>query len=98
MELVKELNSEELTLKVIGRLDTNTSPVLDEELKTIDDSVKVVVLDFSSLEYVSSSGLRIILSLQKKMMGKGKLVIRSVNDTVKNIFDITGFSSILTIE
>lgn len=98
MEIIKEANGDELIIKVVGRLDTNSSPKLEEEIKNIDESVTTLILDFEQLIYVSSSGLRIVLGLQKSMSKKGKLIIRNLNDIVKEIFDITGFSSILTIE
>lgn len=98
MEVTKELNNNELLFRVSGRLDTTSSPVLEKELSEIEDNITTVILDFAKLEYVSSSGLRIILSLQKQMNKKGKLIIRNVGNMVKEVFDITGFSSILTIE
>lgn len=98
MEVTKEAKNNELLIRVSGRLDTTSSPVLEKELSEIEDNITTVILDFAKLEYVSSSGLRIILSLQKQMNKKGKLIIRNVGNMVKEVFDITGFSSILTIE
>lgn len=98
MEVTKEAKNNELLICVSGRLDTTSSPVLEKELSEIEDNITTVILDFAKLEYVSSSGLRIILSLQKQMNKKGKLIIRNVGNMVKEVFDITGFSSILTIE
>lgn len=98
MEIIKEIGTNELTLKIKGRLDTTSSSILDAETKTIDESVTTLILDFAELDYVSSSGLRIILSLQKTMSKRGKLIIRNVSSTINEIFEITGFSNILTIE
>lgn len=98
MEIIKEIGTNELTLKIKGRLDTTSSSMLDAETKTIDESVTTLILDFAELDYVSSSGLRIILSLQKTMSKRGKLIIRNVSSTINEIFEITGFSNILTIE
>ncbi len=96
MQIDKGLDNGVFTLKVIGRLDTNTSPDLESAL--VLDGVKEVVFDFSELEYISSAGLRVLMSAQKAMMScGGKMSVRSPNDTVKGIFDITGMSSIFTI-
>ena len=98
MNIVKELNGDTLTLKVDGRLDTSTAPQLDEEVKAITDDIKNLVFDFKGLEYISSAGLRVLLSAQKMQSNKGKMVVKNINDDIKSIFDITGFLSILTIE
>jgi len=96
MKIDKKLENGCLTLKVEGRLDTNTSPELEGELKF--DDVNEVVFDFSSLEYISSAGLRVLMSTQKAMMAcGGKMSIASPNEMVKSVFDITGMSSIFTI-
>ena len=96
MQIEKRLDDGDLTLKVLGRLDTNTSPDLEAELAF--DGVREVVFDFSALEYISSAGLRILMTAQKAMMAcGGKMSVASPNDTVRGIFDITGMSSIFTI-
>jgi anti-sigma B factor antagonist len=96
MKIDKKLENGCLTLKVEGRLDTNTSPELEGELKF--DGVSEVVFDFSSLEYISSAGLRVLMSTQKAMMAcGGKMSILSPNEMVRSVFDITGMSSIFTI-
>ena len=83
-------------MKVIGRLDTNTSPDLEDAIAL--DGVSEVVFDFSELEYISSAGLRVLMTTQKAMMScGGKMSVRSPNDTVKGVFDITGMSSVFTI-
>jgi anti-sigma B factor antagonist len=86
-----------LTLALSGRLDTITTPQLEAELKTLDAQIGEVVLDLAELCYLSSSGLRAIASLQKKLSGHGKLVICHVQKPVMDVFDITGFSDVLSI-
>ncbi len=97
MEIKKTLNGEKLTLSLVGRLDTSTAPELEAEVKTCLEGVKELTLDLEELEYVSSAGLRVILLTQKLMMSKGDMVVKNVNETVKEVFDITGFSDLLTI-
>lgn len=96
MTIEKTLNGETLTLKVIGRLDTSTAPQLEAEMNDSLDSAKDLILDFSELEYISSAGLRVILKAQKIMNKQGTMKLTGVNDTVMEVFDITGFSDILT--
>ena len=98
MEIIKSVNGSELTLKVIGRLDTSTSPVLESELRGSIEGVTDLILDFEGLEYVSSAGLRVILSAQKIMNNQGKMTLKNVNSDIMEVFEITGFSDILTIE
>ena len=96
MQVEKELDDGVLTLKVTGRLDTNTSSELEAELNF--DGVKEVNFDFAELEYISSAGLRILMTVQKAMTAcGGAMSVKSPNATVKGIFDITGMSSIFTI-
>ena len=85
-------------LKMIGRLDTNTAPELEAAIDGCAGEVKELVLDCSALEYVSSAGLRVILKAQKMMNAQGKMKLTHVNETIMEVFDITGFISILTIE
>ena len=80
-----------------GRLDTTTAPQLENELKSSLDGVKDLTLDLSALDYISSAGLRVLLTAQKMMNTKGQMRICGVNETVMEIFDITGFANILTI-
>ena len=96
MTIEKTLNGETLILKVIGRLDTSTAPQLEAEMNDSLDSAKDLILDFSELEYISSAGLRVILKAQKLMNKQGTMKLTGVNDTVMEVFDITGFSDILT--
>ena len=81
-----------------GRLDTTTAPKLEAELKQSVSGVIKLVLDFASLDYLSSAGLRVLLAAQKVMNRQGEMVIRNVNKTISEIFEITGFSDVLTIE
>lgn len=98
MQINKIKNNADLTLTLTGRLDTNTAPGLETELKENLDGVTNLVLDFVGLEYISSAGLRVILSAQKEMNARGKMVIKNVCADIMDVFDITGFSDILTIE
>ena len=81
-----------------GRLDTVTAPDLENDLKESLDGVTVLTLDFANLEYISSAGLRVLLSAQKTMTRQGEMKIINVNDTIMEIFEVTGFVDILTIE
>ena len=98
MTIEKTLTGETLILKVIGRLDTSTAPQLEAEMNDSLDSAKDLILDFSELEYISSAGLRVILKAQKLMNKQGTMKLTGVNDTVMEVFEITGFADILTIE
>lgn len=96
MDIDKKLNDGVLTLAVSGRLDTNTSPELEAEVKT--DGVKEVIFDFAGLEYISSAGLRVLMGAQKAMMADGgKVKILNPNAMVKGVFDMTGLSGIFEI-
>ena len=98
MNIEKQLNEKKLDLKVSGRLDTTTAPDLEKELLDQLKDVEELCIDFSDLEYISSAGLRVILSAQKVMSKKGTMVLRNVRPEIMEIFEITGFSSFLTIE
>jgi len=98
MTIEKKLNGAEMTIVLIGRLDTSTAPQLESELKAGLNGVESLVLDFASLDYLSSAGLRVLLAAQKTMNKQGKMVLRNVNETISEIFDVTGFVDILTIE
>ena len=99
MTINKTENGTELTLLFEGRLDTSTSKQLEDEVTASFDGKTTVVFDFDKLVYLSSAGLRVILAAQKKMNNqKGKMIIRNVNATIMEVFEITGFSDILTIE
>ena len=98
MTIEKNLNGTELTVTITGRLDTTTAPQLEAEFKQSISGVEKLVLDFSALEYLSSAGLRVLLAAQKVMNKQGEMVIRNVNETINEIFEVTGFIDILTIE
>ena len=98
MTIEKKINGEALTLIVSGRLDTQTAPELEKELDSVLVDVKELTFDFANLEYVSSAGLRVILKAQKAMNAQGNMKLTGVNDSIMEVFDITGFLDILTIE
>ena len=98
MIITKTTEGTSLTLVLEGRLDTVTAPQLESELRSSIDGIEKLFLDFASLEYISSAGLRILLSTQKIMNKQGGMVIRNVNEDVMDIFEITGFVDILTVE
>ena len=87
-----------LTMKVSGRLDTMTAPQLESEITGHLDGITEFIMDFTDLEYISSAGLRVPLVTSKMMKGKGRFVIRNINETVREIFEVTGFLDILTVE
>ena len=98
MMIEKNLNGTALTLTLSGRLDTTTVPQLEAELKASLEGVEHLELDFAALDYLSSAGLRVLLATQKIMNKQGDMVVRNVNDTIAEIFEVTGFCDILTIE
>lgn len=98
MEIIKNPEGSKLTVALSGRLDTTTSPMLESELKTSLDGVSELFFDFKKLEYISSAGLRVLLSTQKTMSSKGSFVILNVHPDIMEVFEITGFSDILTIK
>lgn len=98
MNIKKEQNGSELNIAVEGRLDTITAPELDAELTTALNGIEKLVFDFENLEYISSAGLRVLLSAQKVMTKQGSMVIRNVKPEIMEIFEVTGFVDILDIE
>jgi len=98
LKIEKNKNDAELTIALEGRLDTNTSPQLEKELKDEIDGVASLTFDFKGLEYISSAGLRVLLSAQKIMNKQGSMKITNVNSEIMEIFEVTGFSDILDIE
>ena len=98
MNIEKKMNGSELTIELVGRLDTTTAPKLEQELKESISGVENLILDFAGLVYLSSAGLRVLLAAQKIMNKQGSMVIRNVNETIADIFEVTGFVDILTIE
>ena len=97
MTITKTAENGTLRIALEGRLDTNTAPQLEAELKASLSGITELELDFSGLEYISSAGLRVRLAAQKTMSRQGKMTIRNVNETIMEVFEITGFVEILTI-
>ena len=98
MTIEKNIAGTSVTLKIIGRLDTTTAPELEATIDGCVAGTTELVMDCSGLEYISSAGLRVILKAQKAMNAKGGMKLLHVNETIMEIFEITGFSDILTIE
>ena len=98
MKITKNLNGNKLEIALEGRLDTMTAPDLENELKTSLDGAESLVLDFGKLDYISSAGLRVLLSAHKTMSKKGGMKLKNVNEIVSEVLDVTGFADILTIE
>lgn len=98
MTIVKTSEGAKMTLALEGRLDTTTAPQLEAEVKGSLAGVTELVLDFSQLEYLSSAGLRVILAAQKMMNRQGEMVICHANETILEVFEVTGFVDILTIQ
>ena len=98
MEIKKTLEGEKITVAISGRLDTTTAPELEEALKESMDGISELVIDFTETEYISSAGLRVLLSAQKTMNKQGSMVVTGVNDVIMEIFEVTGFVDILDIQ
>lgn len=98
LNIKKDLQQDTLYTALEGRLDTITAPELESSLKESLEGVKELVLDFGGLEYISSAGLRVLLSAQKIMNKQGSMKLTNVRDEVKEIFEVTGFMDILTVE
>lgn len=98
MKINKKVNGTELTLELEDRVDTVTAPELEAAIIESIQGVTKLILDFSSLEYVSSTGLRVLLSAQKIMNKQGSMVIRNACETITEVFDVTGLSKIFTVE
>ncbi len=98
MKITSTKNESALNIAVEGRLDTITSPELEAELNASLEGVKELTLDLENLEYLSSAGLRVLLLAQKQMAKQGSMKVIHVNETIQEIFEVTGFSDILTIE
>ena len=97
LNIIKTINNNEADFALEGRLDTVTAPELEKELKASLDGVTQLRIDFEKLDYISSAGLRVLLSAQKQMNKQGTMTLHHVNQTVMEIFEVTGFSDILTI-
>ena len=91
-------NAEETVIELVGRLDTTTAPALDKTINSELGDTKKLVFNFKSLEYISSAGLRVLLSAQKKMQKSGSMKVTNVCEEVMEVFEMTGFADILTIE
>lgn len=98
MEISKIIDGEKLSVRLSGRLDTTTAPQLEAELRRSVNGIKKLALDFTEVEYISSAGLRVLLAAQKVMNRQGEMKLTGVNEDIMEIFEITGFSEILTIE
>lgn len=98
MNIVKNQNGNSLTIALEGRLDTSTSPQLENELLSSLSGISDLIFDLDKLDYISSAGLRVLLSAQKTMNKQGKMVIHNVKPEIMEIFDVTGFVDILSIE
>ena len=98
MTITKKQNGTQLEIALEGRLDTSTAPELEKELNGSLGGVTELILNFSQLEYISSAGLRVLLSAHKAMNGKGNMKVTHINEIVQEVFEVTGFSDILTIE
>ena len=98
MPIEKKVNGTALEIALEGRLDTMTAPELEKELNASLGSADSLTLDFSKLEYISSAGLRVLLSAHKVMSGKGGMKVTNVNEIVQEVFEVTGFADILNIE
>ena len=98
MTITKKQNGSALEIALAGRLDTMTAPDLEAELKSWLDGVDSLTLDCEKLDYISSAGLRVLLTAHKTMSGKGGMRLIHINEVVQEVFEVTGFSDILTIE
>lgn len=97
MTINKNLEGAKLEISLVGRLDTTTAPLLEAELKQSLEGITELVFDFEKLEYISSAGLRILLAAQKMMNKQGSMTVKNVNEVIAEVFEVTGFSDILTI-
>lgn len=98
MTIKKTLTDTALTIELEGRLDTTTASQLEAELKESLNGVTALTLDLAELAYLSSAGLRVLLSTQKQMNKQGSMVLKHVNEIIMEVFEVTGFADILTIE
>ena len=98
MKIIKSQNGGSLTIALEGRLDTTTAPDLEQEIRNSLDGVTELIMDFAKLDYISSAGLRVLLAAHKTMMKQGSMKIILANEMVMEVFEITGFSDILSIE
>ena len=97
MTINKKQTGDHLEIALEGRLDTMTAPELEAEMNKSLSGANTLTLDFGKLDYISSAGLRVLLSAHKAMLGKGGMTVTNVNEVVQEVFDVTGFADILTI-
>jgi anti-sigma B factor antagonist len=98
MNIEKNIDGKNISLKIVGRIDTTTAPKLEMAIEECIETAGKLVFDCGELEYISSAGLRVILKAQKRMNVQGSMKLLNVNDDIMEVFDITGFADILTIE
>lgn len=98
MNIQKTVNGTTLAVALEGRLDTTTSPKLEEDLRSSIEGIASLEFDLEKLEYISSAGLRVLLAMQKIMNKQGRMLLRNVNESVMEVFEVTGFADILSIE
>ncbi len=98
MKIIQELNDDVLLISLEGELNTSTAPELENLISDALKGIKTLIFDFKKLDYLSSAGLRVLLIAQKIMSNQGNMIIRHANDNILDIFNITGFTSVLTIE
>ncbi len=98
MNIIKNLDGSKLSLALDGRLDTTTAPELEKELTESVGGITELAFDLKALDYISSAGLRVLLAAQKRMNKQGSMVIRNASEDIMDIFEVTGFVDILTIE
>lgn len=98
MNIQKMVSGTTLAVALEGRLDTTTSPKLEEDLRSSIEGVASLEFDLEKLEYISSAGLRVLLAMQKIMNKQGRMLLRNVNESVMEVFEVTGFADILSIE
>ena len=95
MTITKELDNKQLTIRLDGELNTSTAPELESVLSSSLKGITLLIFDFAKLIYISSAGLRIVLSTQKQMNKQGRMIVRNCNEDVMDVFEMTGFSNIL---
>ena len=98
LKILVSQNEAEYTFTLIGRLDTLTSPDLEDKLEDVFDDAEKLIFDLSQLEYISSAGLRVLLGASQEMDERGEMVIRNLTEPVQDVFDVTGFSDAFDIE
>ena len=98
MKIEKNMNGETMEVALDGRLDTTTAPELEKELRDSLKNIKELIFDFAGLEYVSSAGLRVLLIAQRSIGYGGKMIVRNANELIREVFEVTGFSDIVTVE